>query len=233
MPEVRARLQIGSYGERGVPAVVQFLDEVEAAHDGLLTLLNVLDPNQEGLGQGPRSRGPDPILIRKLLKGASHPRGTIVARRNERLVITRVAISSPGIWEFLGALNPLVALNTFLEGKHERRKDREYREHADRGRLNVEIERMEIENQLLATQLVQDRLQVGRDLGLSPSDQVLLLERFGIDPLLRLGRVVDQGMAFPASALGEIEGREKSLDDVSDVAPLINPPQDDTERPQH
>jgi hypothetical protein len=56
----------------------------------------------------------------------------------EPLVVNRVVLESPGFWEFVGALNPLEVLRKYLNDRHERRKDREYREGAERRQLEIE-----------------------------------------------------------------------------------------------
>jgi len=56
----------------------------------------------------------------------------------DRLIVHRVVLRSPGFWEFLGTLNPLEVIRKYLNDRHERRKDREYREGAERRRLEIE-----------------------------------------------------------------------------------------------
>lgn len=56
----------------------------------------------------------------------------------EPLVVNRVVLESPGFWEFIGALNPLEVLRKYLNDRHERRKDREYREGSERRQLEIE-----------------------------------------------------------------------------------------------
>jgi hypothetical protein len=53
------------------------------------------------------------------------------------LVVSRVVFESPGFWEFLGNLNPLEVLRNYLNDRHEREKDREYRSAAERERLAI------------------------------------------------------------------------------------------------
>lgn len=60
------------------------------------------------------------------------------AKAAESLVVNKVVLGSPGFWEFVGALNPLEVLRKYLNDRHERRKDREYREGAERSRLQIE-----------------------------------------------------------------------------------------------
>ncbi len=54
------------------------------------------------------------------------------------LVVSRVVLSSPGFWEFMGSLNPLEVLRQYLSDRHERRKDDKYRSPAEAERLAIE-----------------------------------------------------------------------------------------------
>jgi hypothetical protein len=56
---------------------------------------------------------------------------------HSRLLLAAARLESPGFWEFLGSLNPLEVLRQYLSDRHERRKDREYREAAEARRLSV------------------------------------------------------------------------------------------------
>lgn len=223
MPEELAKLRVGSFGERRSADVRLFLEAVEDSHDGLLAFLNLFDREARIV----TSRRPDPRQALNYLErggDAERIRRSLVGR-NEQLLVTGVAIASPGIWEFLGALNPLTALNTYLEGRHERRKDRQYKEGAERTRLDLENERLILENQLLETKVVQERLQLAQALGLYPEDQRQLLERLAIDPMIKLARAADRGMTFPASAFHEVRRNESQAIQGSDAGPvrLINP----------
>ena len=48
--------------------------------------------------------------------------------RKEQLILSAVKLTSPGFREFSGTLNPLEVLRKYLNDRHERRKDHEYRE---------------------------------------------------------------------------------------------------------
>lgn len=215
MPEERARLRVGSYGHRPVFQVQVFLRAIEDSHDGLLTFLNLLDRGADFHGSAPL----DPRQALRLLQKSPHERpfGLVnqVVGPEEHLVVSAVAIASPGFWEFLGALNPLTFINDFLEGRHDRRKDRDYREDAERRRLDLE-------NQLLETRVVQERLQLAQALGMHPREQVELLSRLAIEPLLELESVADRGMAFPMSALPEAV-RIQAQEDLDEVRPANEP----------
>jgi hypothetical protein len=155
---------------------------------GLSTQADYGPPPTTGLRADLRRRPPTPVLH-------------ALTPRDQRLQVVKIAVASPGIWEFLGALNPLTFINDFLAQRHERNKDFTYRNEAERRRLDAENRRLEIENEIQEVQLVRDRLQLAQALGISPEDQRVLLNRFAVRPLLELDTVIDRGMAFPPSAI--------------------------------
>lgn len=219
MPEERARLRIGSYGHRSVLDVQLFLRAIEDSHDGFLAFLNLLDRRRDFHGSAPVDPRQALRLLQKSEREGRYRLVNQMIASDELLFVTEVAIASPGFWEFLGALNPLTFINDFLQARHERRKDRDYREDAER-------RRMDLENQLLETRVVQERLQLANALGMHPREQIELLSRLAIEPLLELDEVGDRGMAFPMSAFPEamqIEAREQARGTPpSSEPPLLN-----------
>jgi hypothetical protein len=45
-----------------------------------------------------------------------------------RLVLEHVRIESPGFWEFVASLNPLQQIREYLNDRHRRRQDGEFRD---------------------------------------------------------------------------------------------------------
>jgi hypothetical protein len=83
------------------------------------------------------------------------------------LSITKVNIESPGFWEFVGSLNPLQQVREYLNDRHKRRQDKEFREKAEKEKLMLENELIqraiwEKENAILA-----DRINILRGMGYS------------------------------------------------------------------
>ncbi len=115
------------------------------------------------------------------------------------LELSQVEIHSPGFFEFLGMLNPLLQIREYLNDRHERRKDRDYREIADR-------EKMSLENELLQRQIRKEELDIlGHELGIMRDmgfDEDYLRQyvwqRIG-QPLARLARHQDSGLIGRAS----------------------------------
>lgn len=219
MAEEKARLLVGSYGERSPRDIADFAMAFANAHDGLLTFLSLFDRSTMH-----DKAGIDPRSAMKYMYSKDGLPGPLVRRvvdNDDRLLVTQISVASPGFWEFLGALNPLVVLNDYLERRHERRKDRNYRDSADERRLELENRRLELENHLLENQVVQERLQMAEALGLYPEDQRLLLERLAISPLAEVDRVANRGLAFPGSALPEVTAMTDESPKTS-LAPRIN-----------
>jgi hypothetical protein len=71
--------------------------------------------------------------------------------RSEQLVLSAVSLGSPGFWEFLGALTPLEVLRKYLNDRHERRKDRDYRESADKRAR--ELQNAALENEVISRRI--------------------------------------------------------------------------------
>jgi hypothetical protein len=75
-----------------------------------------------------------------------------------RLIVSRVVLESPGFWEVFGSLNPLEVLRKYLNDRHERSKDRNYRSDA-------EHERLAIANALGRLQVVERIAAIEREYG--------------------------------------------------------------------
>lgn len=101
------------------------------------------------------------------------------------LIVREVHLSSPGFWSFLGALNPLEALRNFLNDRHERQKDRKYRELAEASKL-------ELENRLLEVSYLDKILNLTPYRDLPPEKLNQIVEPFIRKSLLTLGEYQDR-----------------------------------------
>jgi len=120
-----------------------------------------------------------------------------------RLELTKINISSPGFWEVVGSLNPLEVIRNFLNDRHKRRQDKEWRE-------RLEKEKMEKENQLLQVQIlegenrvVRERIQLYRELGYSDQKVQELIWANVTQPLLILGKHQDSKLITDATGEGQ------------------------------
>ena len=123
---------------------------------------------------------------------------------NERLLVVRVELGSPGFWEFLGALNPLEVTRKYLDDRHRRRQDRAYREGQEERQLGLENDLREIE-------VIRRRLEVARESGVPETMLQPLLQQLVGRPLEALGAMQDRGVIEGSSAeIRELEAGEDS-----------------------
>ena len=134
----------------------------------------------------------------------------------DRLFLNRVSMSSPGFWEFIGKWNIFEQLRLYLNERHERQKDRDYRnEHEKRrGELRIEyierqhkilrsksqiaidserelkeesIERERLTNMLLENQVIRERIETLKQAGRDFDDyEIEKLQLLLIEPLTHL-----------------------------------------------
>jgi hypothetical protein len=104
---------------------------------------------------------------------------------SERLILSSVKLASPGFWEVLGTLNPLEVTRQYLNDRHERRKDRDYRESAEKRRL-------ELENFSRETKLISEWISIAKEAGLTPREIAAMLKALVYDPLVALDHYQDR-----------------------------------------
>lgn len=85
----------------------------------------------------------------------------------------------------MGTLNPLDVLRKYLNDRHERRKDHEYRESAERRRL-------ELENLSLESRVISERVRLAKEIGATDRDLAPLLNELIYKPLVALDRYQDK-----------------------------------------
>ena len=103
------------------------------------------------------------------------------------LRISAVQLQSPGFWEFVGSLNPMEVLRKYLGDRHERRKDREWRE-------PLEAEKLRLENERLRTQVVSDRVELLQKVGVPKALIRQAVASHVTQPLATLDPFQDSGL---------------------------------------
>lgn len=99
--------------------------------------------------------------------------------------------NSPGFWEFFGKLNPLEQIRLYLNDRHERKKDNEYRKRQEEEAADWEIEDKK-------TEVLRNKVQLAREMGASDED-IRQLFRSLVEPSLqRLLDVQDKGVIATA-----------------------------------
>ena len=123
-------LRIYGNGEVLVEDICQYLSALEQAYNSLYVFDSLAQQARE---IGKFYGGQRPLIpLRNLLWGSWWPpnpeKVAALIPEEDRLKLRGVELNSPGFWDFLGKLNPLEVLREYLKDRHERRKDREYRE---------------------------------------------------------------------------------------------------------
>lgn len=111
--------------------------------------------------------------------------------QGQRLTIKGVILQSPGFWDFVGNLNPLQILLTYLNERHERQKDHDYRNAA-------ESHKLELENRLLETKLISQQIDILQQLGATPYEIDILKSQLLAQPLRALGNSQDKRLLSEA-----------------------------------
>lgn len=101
---------------------------------------------------------------------------------SDRLVLKACQISSPGWMDILGKLDPL----RILRDLHEMRKDREYREEAEK-------EKLRLENELLRNQVIRERIDILKELGVPGSVLKEIVNLVLLEPIREVETHVDSG----------------------------------------
>ena len=111
-----------------------------------------------------------------------------------RITLERVQIESPGFWEFAASLNPLQQIREYLNDRHKRRQDREYREHSERERLELENELIRRQIEEKDSSILRECIEILRDVGYDDNDIRRIVWMNVGNSLSRLGRHQDSNL---------------------------------------
>jgi hypothetical protein len=207
MPE-QARLRVHGQGSVEVELVTAFLTDLKHAYDSVLLFEATTGGMRRGVPQFPFSFNLFGWDSGWLHAGYWPPKAEGVASRvprSEELILSAVSLTSPGFWEFLGTINPLEILRKYLNDRHERRKDHEYRESAEQRRLA--LENLSLENRVIA-----ERVRIAKEIGATDRDLAPLLNELIYRPLVALDRYQDKGVIENAEIVTHSGASEIDLD---------------------
>ena len=118
----------------------------------------------------------------------------------EKLTITKIKFESPGFWEVIGSLNPLLQLREYVNERHARKKDRLFVWEHEKKKGDLEIQKLELENDALyisntlaKTELVEKVIKQLNDIGCSESDVIRIITSCYNAPLKELDAHIDTG----------------------------------------
>lgn len=172
-----ASLVIESVGDRELAEITDFLAALEMAYNSFLFFEALSAESMRWLLMYWEFQSV--LLTNKQLRERIQPAN--------RLILKQVRLQSPGFWEFLGSLSPLEVARQYLQDRHERRKDRSFRE-------SHEDIRLYLENCLLLTKVINERIAIGKTIGLSEQQMAPLVDDLLFKPLNTLGRYQDDGL---------------------------------------
>jgi hypothetical protein len=201
MPE-QARLRVHGQGGVEVELVAAFLADLKRAYESALLFETTIAGMRRAVRDFPVAFLPGSFLFGLDFGWPAASRRTGQQSRNwpptaeqvaslvprsEQLILSAVNLNSPGSWDFLGTLNPLEVLRKYLNDRHERRKDHEYRESAEQRRLALE-------NLSLENRVISERVRLAKEMGATDRDLAPLLNELIYKPLVALDRYQDKGV---------------------------------------
>jgi hypothetical protein len=187
---IRTPIRVQALRGGTVSEVSQFLTDLNEAYSSLERFDSAI-ADLKSQARAFRRIGPPEFYLstaNPFVSFFSHLNSSTVALPPSRqLELSRVNINSPGFWEMIGQLNPLQQIREYLNDRHERRKDKEYREAAERRRLDLE-------NEALSIRIAEDRLRV-------LEEQLRIMREIEFDDG-QLRQVVWQNIGIPLAKLG-------------------------------
>lgn len=125
---------------------------------------------------------------------AKIPKPEEVVLPEDRLRLKSVVIESPGFWDFLGNINPFEVLRKYLCDRHERRRDAAYRDRQEEERGEMELER-------LRTQVVQEKVELLRSLGVPEEKIRQKVYTYITEPLRKLDGIQERSLILDAEII--------------------------------
>jgi hypothetical protein len=221
MAQKNAHLLVHGQGEVEVEFVARYLSDLTSAYNSIFLFASLVDSMNRTAHEFhirpypfalfPLLNAPSWTLPSKRPFGArrewlfSSNDASLLIPRDSQLVLASVRLASPGLWDFLGKLNPLEVLRQYLNDRHERRKDHNYRESAEERRL--QLENLDRENQVIA-----GRIKIAKELGATDQDLAPILEALIHRPLMALDKHQDRNVIEGAEIMELPPKRDDEVD---------------------
>ena len=127
-----------------------------------------------------------PTMLSLLIENFKKSKVKDLLKPEDKLMLTRVCIESPGFWEFLGSINPLEQIRKYLNDRHERIKDREFRNRQEEDFKNIEI-------QILNNKDIKEKIEIMEKVGFTKIEIREVISNYVVNPLQRLNKFQDNG----------------------------------------
>lgn len=183
---------------------VSLLQSLEDLYNHLYALSLIEQAAKEKSGTS--SWNPKPVTTLSTIRNVND-----VVLPEDRIRLFRVNVSSPGWLDALGKLAPLETIRKYISDRHERIKDHNYRNDAEREKLSLLNDERALNNERLKTQVIAERIEVFKDLGV-PEDKIrqAMMEHF-FKPVEQIDRMQDSQLIGGAKLLSQEEA-ESVLD---------------------
>lgn len=126
----------------------------------------------------------------------------------DQLVLSKVNIQSPGFWDFAGLGAMLTQIREYLKDRHERKKDKDYRN-------RQEEKRGDLDNQIKQTELLQKQIETLRNIGYSEVEIRQMVGNLVTKPLNQLGTHQTSGLIEAPIDETETEDNDSSNTNAS------------------
>ncbi len=147
-----------------VEEIISFLNDIEKAYNGVLCFERNIESVLSSYGNSISL--PLEILDYDI-------------KEEDKLILRKISIQSPGFWELAGNLNPIQQIREFLKDHHERKKDKLYRMRQEKERNDLELEKLRLS-------VISDKIEMLESIGYPKEDIKNMVESLVLKPLEKL-----------------------------------------------
>lgn len=187
MNEEKGRLKIIIKRSGSLNEFISFFEDLENAYNHLY-FLGVLIDDAKILKENEFSKN---LFFRKFRFSPLYhdfiPNVEEVVLPNDRIHLNSIVVESPGWAEFFASLNPLETLRKYLNDRYERRKDREWREDAEK-------KSFELDNKIKEAQYIQEVTKALKEIGYTEIEIRKIINEHYHDPLSNLDKYQDSDL---------------------------------------
>mgnify|MGYP001130293063 CR=1 FL=1 len=188
----RTVFRVHARGDAPVELIREYLAAMEHAYNSSFVFDQLIE---QAINIGRTSDNQPPLPISALLWHSWWPptpdKVAAFIPEDQKLILDGVVLQSPGFWDFVGNMNPLQMLLTYLNERHERQKDLDYRNSAEEWKLYLE-------NKALENKIVAGRAEILQDLGATENEISVLRSQLLGQPLQSLSAFQDRGLITDA-----------------------------------
>lgn len=206
--EEKIVLKIRARGNVELRKIIDFLKDFESAYNRIYTISNFSGDARffpdfsERTGKIKFQKG-EISPFKYELKFASESEIKNSIPQQDILLLKRVVLESPGVWEIIGSLNPMETIRKFINDHDNRKKDRDLHPHRVR---SAELDIIEKEDNIFF-----NRINEFRKLGMSEKEIHELITKFRDKPLLKLDKYIEEGLIENAEVIAIAEQSEVNI----------------------